>query len=362
MATLAQSETSDCSSPVLDIFTQVNGVLTDVFSLEFQIFDVTSGSEVQVFPMSGRQTVDVGTTCPSVGAGRISVGHYVAEWTVPVDESVGLHRIRWFFKLLSGSTEQQFEEDFQVLQDVAAASAFGYTTVSAMRAEGVTAAKANDARLQKLINMASRYVDKVTGRFFEPRERVYTLDGQGAGMLFLQEPIIGVSRIRVGFAGDFLGVQGVASDSYRVYNRHLSQGLERPDDRDDPRIALIAAELETTSVLLGGFERWPLGHQNIEVTGVFGYTDFDGVINSQGKTPDLIELVTQKIVVRMLPKVASTDAAFDAAQGFRIKSLRTRDQTITYQDMILQGAFTGDPEIDTILAGYARPPDLAMTR
>ena len=36
------------------------------------------------------------------------LGHYLAGWTVPEDEPLGAHEIRWFFKLTSGSTEFKY--------------------------------------------------------------------------------------------------------------------------------------------------------------------------------------------------------------------------------------------------------------
>ena len=44
-----------------------------------------------------------------------------------------------------------------------------YASVDDLRAEGVTDAVATDARLGALIGLASRYIERVTGRFFEPR-------------------------------------------------------------------------------------------------------------------------------------------------------------------------------------------------
>ncbi len=54
MAAITRGQASDCTSPVLDIFTQTGGVLVDVAVLEFQIFDVSSplkkASPAQVYP------------------------------------------------------------------------------------------------------------------------------------------------------------------------------------------------------------------------------------------------------------------------------------------------------------------------
>ena len=55
-----------------------------------------------------------------------------------------------------------------------------YASVADLRAEGVTAAEASDARLELLLDEASRLIDRVTGWFFEPRSLMLHLSGRGA--------------------------------------------------------------------------------------------------------------------------------------------------------------------------------------
>jgi len=55
-----------------------------------------------------------------------------------------------------------------------------YASVADLRAEGVTAAEASDARLELLLEEASRLNDRVTGWFFEPRLLTLRLSGRGA--------------------------------------------------------------------------------------------------------------------------------------------------------------------------------------
>ncbi|MEK9737421.1 MAG: hypothetical protein VW239_08880 [Candidatus Nanopelagicales bacterium] len=99
------------------------------------------------------------------------------------------------------------------------------------------------------------------------------------------------------------------------------------------------------------------------MTGVFGYTDPDpDAANTQGKTPDLIKHVCKLIVMRQLPTMASGDR-FDALNRNRITSEKTRDQSYTLAPYGAQRAgagagFTGDPEIESILASFMRPPAL----
>ena len=103
MPALARGQPSDCQNPVLDLFTQVNGILVDVAVLGFQVFDVSDPQKqlnpVQVFPatVGVRATVNAATLCPA--GDKLSTGHFVARWTPPIDEAIGSHEIRWFFRL-----------------------------------------------------------------------------------------------------------------------------------------------------------------------------------------------------------------------------------------------------------------------
>jgi hypothetical protein len=354
MPALARNQPSSCANPALDLFTQVNGILVDVATLEFQIFDVSDPGKqqnpVQVYPatLGARASVNVGALCPA--GDKLSTGHFVARWTPPVNEAIGTHEIRWFFRLTPSSPEQTFREEFEVLVEVAGFSATGYAFVSDLRAEGVAASDASDARLQSLIALASRYIERMTARFFEPRPQTLTLDGAGGRTLSLGHPIIAVEAVSIDSSPFSAADLPIDASLFRVYNRHLTEGLLLPDDRDNPRLEFVHGEIPV------GRLAWPKGQQNVRVQGVFGYTEPDG--SPTGRTPELIRHATKLLVMRELPLLGHVDAREDAQRRFRISSERTRDQSYTLEALRLQGAFTGDPEIDTILAAFSRPPDL----
>ena len=366
MPALARGQASSCANPVLDLFTQVSGVLVDVAVLEFQVFDVSDPGKqqnpVQVHPPTpgARAAVDVVALCPA--GDKLSTGHFVARWTPPIDEAIGTHEIRWFFRLTATSPEQTFREEFEVLVEVAGFSGTGYAFVSDLRTEGVGAADASDARLQQLIALASRYIERVTGRFFEPRVQTLTLDGSGGRTLPLGHPIVGVEGVFIDSSPFTPGDLPVDPSVYRVYNRHLTQGLFLPDDRDNPKIDFVhgsdlgGVRFEALSGIGLASLVWPRGQQNITVRGVFGYTEPDG--SPAGRTPEMIRHATKLLVMRDLPLLASTDLREDAQRRFRLTSERTRDQSYTLEALKLHGAFTGDPEIDNILVAFVRPPDL----
>lgn len=359
MGALARGQASDCGNPVLDVFTAVNGVLTDVAVLEFQVFEKVSdpGSPLQVYPVSGRQTANIAQLCP--GGDKLSTGRYVAKYTPGLTELIGTHEIRWFFKLTSGSPEQTFREDFEVLPEVTGSTSFGYTTVQAMRDEGVTTAMAADSRLQTVIARVSRRIERWTGRFFEPRAMTFTLDGSGHACQQLEIPIIRIDGIWFDDFSDPASEVGLAG--VRIYNRHITQNLLRPDDRENPRLEWVSDwdYIRTRSV---SGTIWPPGFQNVMVQGVFGYTDYDG--SEFGRTPEEIQIATQMLAFRDLKKFGDSGRA-DASRADRITEMRTRDQSITWSAPGSQGSstrmlgvFSGDPAIDQIIASYVRPPSM----
>jgi hypothetical protein len=362
MVALAQGQASDCDNPELDIFIQVNGVLTDVYSLEFIIKEnvTTPGTPNQVYPPAGRETVDVSNLCPT--GDKLSTGRYVAQYTPELTEPVGSHFICWYFKLTAASPEQAFTEEFEVLPEATATGASGYCTVGCLRDEGVPSSF-TDTYLLERISLASSTIDRITGRFFEPRALELDLDGRGGRKLLLDIPIIGISSMEFETSPFQPSSLTIDPDLLKVYNRHLTQNLTQPDDRNSPKIELFHASDDITNASPYVFTRliYPLGQQNIHVVGTFGFTDYSSA-NTQGVTPPLIKRLCCLLVIRDLyPMFGSCAKRHDALNRYRIQSERTRDQSYSLESLAGAkrfGVFTGDPEIDWILASYMRPPKL----
>lgn len=348
MPAIARGHSSDGANPVLELFTPVSGRLVDASAVAFQVFDISDdarrASPVQVFPEAAGTRAVVNTTDPWPAGDKLGTGHVVARWTPGAGASLGLHEVRWFIQATPGAPEQVVTMELDVLAEGAGSHRFGYALVSDLRAEGVAGADATDARLARGIRLASEYVDRFTGRFFEPRAMTLTLDGSGGRGLLLGHPIIAIGDVKQVFAMPAqLGELPVEPSFFRVYNRHLTQGLLDPDDRENPRLEYFHAS---------GLR----GPQSVIADGVFGYTDPDG--SATGRTPALIRHVTKLLALRELPTMTDLTGRDERQQRWRIVSERTRDQGYDLDRLRFQGGISGDPSIDTILVAFQRPAQL----
>lgn len=334
--------------------------LHDPDDLEFEVWERDS-EQVETIVAGSRTSVDLVTD-------RLSIGHYVAD-LVGLGLTAGTYFIRWYVTSadLEGGVEVSWDgPDFDVLSGGGADLLPGpiYALVSDLRREGVPVSK-TDSRCLRALHVASRYVEQYTGRRFVPEAKTLRLDGRGANSaLLLEEPIIALSRVAL-LEGGHEPVAGTDIDrsGLRVYNRHLRLLLERPDDRDSPKVELqfepggirSGVPLET-----GQGHRWPLGRQDVIVAGAFGFTDPDG--SPMGSTPYLVRHATILLALRELELMGDAAArAVTSAAG--IKREKTRDQEVEYNTSASSGsstgAFTGDAEIDRILARYRRPAGFA---
>lgn len=346
MVIITPGKRYDSSNPVLVFYAQRDGWLQDLAALEFQIWDVSDDNKflnpVQVYPSTAGDRAPV-----DMAADRLGRGRYCASFDAPAGLLSGRHELRWFWRWETGGDEQSAVVPCEVIAATAVFRSGLYASVSDLRGEGVEAASATDARLLRAIAQASAFIERVTGRFFEPRYLHMRVDGKGSPTLHLSHPIIAVDTIEFPLST----IDAPDCDSYAIRNRHLA-GVLSPDDRSAPRIDVMYSDLDLLSGA-GGFTR---GKQNIGVHGVFGFTDPDG--SPFGTTPLLVTKACLLLAMRDVYAVGS-DERESVLWRHRIIMERTRDQQ--YQlapaaSSASTASLSGDPEIDTILRLYMRPP------
>lgn len=368
---IAPGYVSSAANPLLDFWTQRQVTDADGFTfyglaapyaLAFQVWDVRNpDAPAQVFPATPGQRHAVNLTTDRIDGVD---GHYAAAWTCSLTAGdKGRYQIRWFHTPANGAAEVETRYDFDVLPaaDAVQGAGTGYLLVSDLRDEGV-AADVSDARLLRVIGAQSRYVERVTSRSFRPVQKTIAVNGSGGRKCLFGEPLIALVGVSLGQPPTV----DVPRDTLRVFNRHLSQGLIEPDDRQDPKIEfthfadLINGTRGSTFVgspLFGVPWRehyFPKSVQNVTVRGVWGYTDPDG--GPVGKTPDLLVHAMKLLAMREIPEIGSDDRE-DRRNRSRITSERTRDQSYT-REAEPQTGLTGEREIDDLLTMFIAPPRL----
>lgn len=230
----------------------------------------------------------------------------------------------------------------------------GYVTLADVRNEGYAETLVTDAAISRAAWMATTLIDRVTGQWFEPRRRTFRLDSKGGVDLFLNVPIIAVESISL--AGISLAR---TRDTLLIYNRHLTEGLISPDDRNNPRISFAT-----------GIGKWsPAAPQSVLVDGYFGHTELgpddavgeSGTVEqyplSMGRTPALIKRAALLLTARLMWGMA-TGRGDEFLARTRVVSESTRDQSYSLQPLSAADAefgITGDVEVDSILAMFAAP-------
>ncbi len=211
-----------------------------------------------------------------------------------------------------------------------------YASVAEMRAEGVNDDVASDLRLAMALDEASRTIDRLTGWFFEPRREVVRLSGKNARTIELPFPPIEIEHVRVG--------GGFWMPAYNIpLNPELLWVVGAP----------VRADFDAPRITLRFGYAFPVGQGNVEVAGLFGYTEPDGT--PHGRTPLAIKRATMILALRSIPGVADVDAREDNRRRARLIEERTRDQAYRLAPPPVAIALTGEPEVDDILVRYRRP-------
>jgi hypothetical protein len=354
MITVVKAAGATIANGVLSFWYQgADGTLADVAAVSMQI--LAEDGTTSVLAKTALNVTD------APGSNRKGTGHYAGVWDSSA-ATAGMFVVRWFYKAESTDAEQSFDLPFEL---VAAAYPFGphYCTIKSLRDEGLPGPSGSgaisDVQAQAAIVSASRYIEHFTGRSFEAIYKTVSVDGTGARALLFDEPIC---AFEVANIKDPLGAVALVDDTLRVYNRHLTDNLRSPDDRDSPKLEYIhGSDLGGVNEYRGGPRSylreltWPRGRQNVDVTGLFGYTEPDG--SFIGGTPALIQEATRKLVFRNRGPLINRGGSPTTA----IIMEATRDQQVQYAQPGAGGdnrarAFTGDPEIDMILVGFQRGP------
>lgn len=224
----------------------------------------------------------------------------------------------------------------------------------------------------RAIQRATALIEQITSRTFGHEYKVLDVDGRGGPLVQLEEVIVGLTDVAFTFTTFTPADLPIEEGDLRVYNRHIRQRLFDPDDRNDPRVEFLRTPVDRfpRSQLLGDVDIMSSNvgfidsQQNVKLRGMWGYTDPDD--SPFGKVPDLIKEAAMRLTARYIEplwKQLGGAGQHQAAAG-PITMEKTLDQQVRFSDVAasgggagaFSGAFTGDPEIDQILAQYMKSP------
>lgn len=350
MPGVVRGEISGCANPLLPFFYQEDGFLKDLYALRYQIYAVSTGEVVH----SG--TINIGE-CGAGGTHK-ATGYYVAEFD-PAQLGVdpGAYEIVWWYKATVSSDELGAGYMFEVLDPKYFRISSRYVSYMGSHHESLVEYPVEQRQLA--IDRASRDIERLTGRFFFPRYMTikHTVRPESR-RLWVDQPIIGIGQLAIESASaysDQITEYELDPTIIRVLNRHLSYTLS-PDDRENPGIALVGS-VDGQEPLVALF---PEGVKNVLITGVFGYTDPDG--GPFGSVPSLLQDVILGLTNRQLQDPTGTDPMLQ--NPGRVKMAKTRDQQIQFDTTGSAGnagsTLTGDPNLDSILLGFMRPPHVGV--
>lgn len=355
-----ESNTSDN----INWFTRVGGELTDMYQVQFRIFNIEGGLPgVQVFPLTAGDWEDV-----TAGAGHFDDGSYfaydngrAAGWRPRPEDDVGTHRVQWRWKPYAGAAAYNTgAEDIEVVESAGQISTEAYITIDDVRAVGLENPPFTDEQIAAAVTLWQAALERACRQWFIPRELTLQFDGDNSNSAYFGVPIISVSSLKVN--GCSLALR---STEYAVYNRSSMS------DRQNPHIALKYPWGDDTDIYVMGFRSGELkfrkGNLNQEITAVFGYVEPDGT------TPQLIKRALLKLVVEKLTNPMYVPAGGSAPipslptfAGVVIEE-STDGHSIKYGTPAFEkrrvglSGITQDPEILDIIKLYRAPIGIANT-
>lgn len=290
MPSLARGQTNTPS--ILNWFLTVNGTLTDLYSVGFQIWDISGGLPgTQIYPATLGTWQDV-----TDNDGHYSVGHYYAwdsdneeGWTPGLAENLGTHRVLWRWKASLAAPYQAGQEDFEILVQSAGGSADTYISLLDIRNEGLGQTDFPDTTVLASISLWQEVIDRACRQWFNARSLTICVDGNDSDTLHFGVPIISIDYLKLNGRDDEFD-----TGLYRIYSdRNFLV------DRGNPCIKLLGPDYHRDIYLdpmVTGRLKFHKGRQNQEIKGIFGY------VESDGSTPKLIKRALTRLVVEKLTR------------------------------------------------------------
>lgn len=222
-----------------------------------------------------------------------------------------------------------------------------------LRGDPFPEADYTDPELLEGLDVAAREFERATGgRVFVARSGTLQVRGEGGRTLWLSEPLIDVTAVRI--AGEAIDLDAL----------DVNGGTDRDGDGEDPRNDPWIAwrsDAEGAAYLsgIGGWARasWPAPELGpiVEIDGSFGFVEADG------RTPPLVAQAVILLLQRGLVPVNDVEGRGDYLRGAVIQEQTRGRGYMLAQGRLSSGVFL-DREIDRIVATYKRPERVTVSR
>jgi len=303
------------------------------FERNDMLFDPFSINRVEIHQRTGPATTLLVATLLGASVVQEAQGIYYVDWTIPSTQDVGAYVDRWFFEVDSGDPETSDDATFAILQAGSISIASGYITVEEVRGRYLPDTALSDADLAVLIDEATEWVEKYTGRFFGGRAMTLELDGTGECWIVAPYHVQSISSITVNDSCCFSDSTPINVDDFALKGRWIIHKSYLPWPYGGARDAHLICGCGCCDV----FTR---GQKNVTIEGVFGlYEDIPALIK---RATGLLVMYGGEDDSRTTPMGYNYDSESKEQHSY------ARRATDTSQRVEIRGA-TGIPEVDSIL-------------
>ncbi|MBM4370123.1 MAG: hypothetical protein FJ098_00615 [Deltaproteobacteria bacterium] len=276
---------------------------------------------------------------------------------------MGTHRVTCRFVMSVGGPTHVAVFEFELLDPVewiTGTQYHGLVSTRRMYDESFIGAGTTRQALHRYIDQWSRDVEEKLGRIFGARYLTINVAGRDTPVLLLPEAILCTDQVQAVWKDTSGEEVTFAYDDqyYRVYNRHLDGKIPGEDDRYNPKLEVTGW---TDPVAILGSFQWPWGRQNIQISGVWGFTDPEPHASGErvplGKIPPEVQRVVATLVSRSIEDPTMSNPTVWSPGS--IREYKTRDQSIKLGSgsgmTVAPDSPTGDPYLDRLLLRFAKP-------
>ena len=332
MSTLVQNQEHE--RELLAVYAAVDGVLTDAYRAEYQVFDASSGLPgTQVLPASG--TEDVTTT------GKFDTGSYYVydpSTTKPWKPTSTVKRgyVKWTITQSSGGSPKYVYRSFEVVaESLTLQQGRALALIQDVRDADASLSTVSDAAILRALREWRDIIERYAKVHFAPVFEARSFSDGGSSILFLPEPL---------YAARYVKMNGSSAETTIANFKFFSY----PRNMQNPRIEVDRGALG--DIYDPGFAAEFKAGYTQEVKGVWGWFD----PNTYGPPePVRYDVVIHGVVLAL--HETFSDALGDTGI---VVSERVDGHSVTYATTRMSSAFMGilrDARIRDVLSLYRAP-------